>query len=290
MKRILNIAGVLIVVSMLSGCCVAHEWEDATCVTPKTCSTCEKTEGEALGHKWEEATCAKAKHCTVCGITEGEVLEHQWIVADYENPKMCTVCGETEGEKLKTFVEEHGINVNREVGKEYIYETVTSTDNTDVESVKGKLTLTNKEFVEGKERYEAEEGYKWCILNAQMIFDGIEYPAARKKGVNLAYRWIDAKSGKRNFVKRIVDNENGTTVELWNIDGKEVPITVTIELDSEWQNGILNIWYECGIKVPKDYDDLVFCFTNALLWNSDNDVIDFEKINDENMIALSINE
>ena len=36
---------------------IAHEWTDATCGTPKTCTKCDLTEGEALGHSWQEADC-----------------------------------------------------------------------------------------------------------------------------------------------------------------------------------------------------------------------------------------
>lgn len=73
--------GVLCVVSLVfiflyfSGTC-SHEWIDATCTAPKTCSKCEKTEGESLGHSWEEATCTEPKTCSRCGLTEGEALGH----------------------------------------------------------------------------------------------------------------------------------------------------------------------------------------------------------------------
>ena len=54
-----------------------HKWEKATCITPKTCKICGKTEGEALGHTWEPATCEKPKICSACGKTEGEPLGHE---------------------------------------------------------------------------------------------------------------------------------------------------------------------------------------------------------------------
>lgn len=54
-----------------------HEWIDATCTQPQTCSKCGKTEGEALGHipgDWEEgtpdpvsATVEYYQVCQVCG-------------------------------------------------------------------------------------------------------------------------------------------------------------------------------------------------------------------------------
>ncbi len=77
-----------------------HDWDDASCTTPKTCRICKTTEGEALGHQWKEANCTSPKTCTVCGVTDGEALGHQWKEADCTSPKTCAVCGETEGEAL----------------------------------------------------------------------------------------------------------------------------------------------------------------------------------------------
>ena len=111
---------------LLSGCCLKHDfaeasctqpqtctkcgetegeplehiWVEATCTEPKQCSVCNLTEGEPLGHTLSEATCIEASKCEVCNIVEGEPLGHNFKEADYENPKTCVVCGLTEGEPL----------------------------------------------------------------------------------------------------------------------------------------------------------------------------------------------
>lgn len=55
----------------------AHEWADATCLAPKTCSKCGSTEGAALGHvPGAEATCTTAQTCTVCGVELVAKLGH----------------------------------------------------------------------------------------------------------------------------------------------------------------------------------------------------------------------
>ena len=103
-----------------------HEWVEANCETPKTCSLCEATEGEALGHVWVEATCEMpmvcsicqaedgaalghdmvdascefAKHCSRCDLTEGEPLGHNWDNATCTLAQKCSVCAKTEGEPL----------------------------------------------------------------------------------------------------------------------------------------------------------------------------------------------
>jgi hypothetical protein len=63
-----------------------HDWIDATCTTPKTCSLCGKTEGEALGHI-EEIIPAEAATCEESGLTEGvrcsrcgEILVEQQVI------------------------------------------------------------------------------------------------------------------------------------------------------------------------------------------------------------------
>lgn len=115
---------ILAMFMLLTGCCLAHDFTEATCVQFATCTKCGEIEGELLPHTWVEATCEKSKECSVCGMTEGEPLGHNfkeatctesavcttcntvggeakghdWIEADYENPKTCNVCGLTEGE------------------------------------------------------------------------------------------------------------------------------------------------------------------------------------------------
>ncbi len=86
---------------VLTGCACKHEaWNDADCVTPRTCENCDATEGEPLGHTWKDATCTAPKTCETCGETEGEPIGHNWKDATCTVPKTCEVCGETEGEAL----------------------------------------------------------------------------------------------------------------------------------------------------------------------------------------------
>lgn len=77
-----------------------HEWQDATCTSPRTCSVCGKTDGVPLDHQWIAATCTAPKTCSVCGATNGKPSGHDWNKATCETPKVCSVCGETDGEPL----------------------------------------------------------------------------------------------------------------------------------------------------------------------------------------------
>ena len=113
---------------MTEGEATGHQWKEATCTDPRTCTLCGATEGEALGHKWEHndeldedicsvcgltiteatlgypcthkwapATCTAPKTCTVCGSTRGEPVDHSWVDATCTTPKTCSVCGATMG-------------------------------------------------------------------------------------------------------------------------------------------------------------------------------------------------
>lgn len=97
MKKIIVGIMAVLMAAGLSGCCLVHDWEEATCEKPKTCAKCGETEGEALGHVWEEATCTKAKACSVCGAEQGSPLGHSWKAATCTEAAACTVCG-TAGE------------------------------------------------------------------------------------------------------------------------------------------------------------------------------------------------
>ena len=78
-----------------------HSWVNATCTTPKTCSACSETSGEALGHDMTvAATCTTPLSCSRCDYTEGEALGHTWVDATCTAPKTCSVCSATEGEAL----------------------------------------------------------------------------------------------------------------------------------------------------------------------------------------------
>lgn len=110
LKKLLTVLLLVFCVSMLSACCMRHEWKEATCTEPKTCQNCEKTEGDAAGHVWQDATCNEAKTCSICGEKEGNALGHKW--SDWEiiegtslsengnKVRRCNACGEENHQEL----------------------------------------------------------------------------------------------------------------------------------------------------------------------------------------------
>lgn len=99
-KRIVLLSLTLICILLLSACKCEHQWIEADCVTPKTCSECQETEGAPSGHSWIAATCEAPKICEVCALTEGEAKGHSWTEANCTKPKTCSVCHQTEGKEL----------------------------------------------------------------------------------------------------------------------------------------------------------------------------------------------
>lgn len=96
--KILTAAGMCCLMFVLSGCCLRHQYEEATCEQPRTCTKCGAIQGEALGHQYTEATCEQPKTCIRCGLTVGSALGHRYVEATCEQPKTCTVCKATVGE------------------------------------------------------------------------------------------------------------------------------------------------------------------------------------------------
>lgn len=113
-KRWLMLVGVVafLLIAVMMYRSLYHEWQEATCTTPRTCSICGKADGEPLGHSWTEATCTEPRTCSVCGSTEGEALGHDfpdtgWVVdsestctAAGSRHNTCSRCGETITEEL----------------------------------------------------------------------------------------------------------------------------------------------------------------------------------------------
>lgn len=107
MKKLMSVAALVMVMCLLlTGCqelpfelpfdlpfLHQHEWQDATCLAPKTCA-CGATEGEALGHTpGEEATCTAAQICTVCNAELAPVKDHTpGKEATCDTAQKCTVC------------------------------------------------------------------------------------------------------------------------------------------------------------------------------------------------------
>ena len=88
MKKLICVLMLLAMMLSLPSCGCEHNWQKASCKTPKTCTLCGITEGAVADHVWDAATCIKPKTCSVCGKTEGSVSTTHSFSGD-----KCTACG-----------------------------------------------------------------------------------------------------------------------------------------------------------------------------------------------------
>ena len=69
-----------------------HNWEEATCTTPKKCTLCGAADGAPLGHKGGTATCTELAECEVCGVEYGD-YKHNANEATCGQASVCADCG-----------------------------------------------------------------------------------------------------------------------------------------------------------------------------------------------------
>lgn len=175
-KRIL--IPLLISTLSLSGCCLfSHDFAEATCTTPSTCTKCGEIQGEALGHTFTDATCTEAKTCSVCNFAEGNPLEHQWLEATTENPKTCDRCGLTEGEPLQddfsqAKIDDHEVEIEAPVKEE----------SGPVDSTGDNVTIDEGDYVEPSPEEKAAQVEKDTSEMGQPSETFLKYSEKYKNG------------------------------------------------------------------------------------------------------------
>lgn len=172
MKKI-SLSALITVFSLLilSGCCKEHQWMDATCDAPRTCSVCGKTDGEKLEHVWDEATCAAPKTCALCGITEGDALPHtEGTPANYQSGAICPVCGAETSNKIAPDFESKNIpGTFIDVMQTVPYITACYEDPTQLTT--GQATVIEYDRFDSDETHEAKEDYEWIKVTWQITYD-----------------------------------------------------------------------------------------------------------------------
>ena len=59
-------------------------------------------------HDWIEADCTNPRTCSICGETNGVALGHYWQLPTFETPYLCLRCGAENGDKLPSFAFSRG--------------------------------------------------------------------------------------------------------------------------------------------------------------------------------------
>ncbi|MDE7224204.1 MAG: hypothetical protein K2O34_10540 [Acetatifactor sp.] len=290
MKKRFVMAGMTMALGvLLTGCHMKHEWQEATCTQPRTCTIGKETEGEPLGHVWKEADCTKPRTCMACGETEGEALEHSWQEADYFNPQICLVCGKTQGDKVQPSFETHGLSINTRVGETYDYVTRCSADES--KTTVGKLTFSNYR------RFDAAtselEGYEWRAVHMEIAFTDEN---AQNYGMRVRFsheNYYDTEAWDE--VHDASDNSKLYTIHYNGQDYTKCQFMFDGTGFGGWVDGV-NTWEgEAFAIVPIGYDGMVLCLRNAGLdWEegeyiydiADKDTI-FFRMDDREVVEAS---
>lgn len=246
----------LFLIALMSGCCLVHDWEMATCTTPRICSKCGETEGEALGHVWLEATCESEKVCSTCGETEGEALGHVLTEANYQETAKCSVCGESVGEPLEADFEKYDIVYETQYNVPYAY-TTHCEENRDY-TVTGTVMFSDFRVFEFDETHEAEEGYEWQAVNVTFEFSDFYVD-------KYWWEWWCTNTDYYNIAEfRNSWTEDGfSTVNYNGIDYDKCTNDYEYIGDS-YDFALSHVEYIFYVRVPIGYDGTVFAFYD---WN-----------------------
>jgi len=225
-KKLRGLAVLLIAMicfSAFAGCSHTHEWKDADCTNPKTCTGCEETEGEALGHQFSQATYQTPAQCSVCGITEGDVL-----TPDFQS---------------------YGIETDLYApgdSTDYITE---SGENSDII---GHVVLTSYDITSSYKEIEARDGYECRVA----VFD-VEFGSdALTSGVNSLFYVTDYYNTK--LFSENIDHTNPVySVANVNINGENRPVYVSQMGEYNVSGDKLNFTLTICVQVPTGYDGIV---------------------------------
>ncbi len=253
-KKLISGLSVISVMLCLSGCCISHEWQDATCTAPQTCAKCGRTEGVPLGHTWADATCTIPKTCSECRETDGEPLGHGELTeANYQQGANCTVCGEDVGEPLTAAFETHGLTINAKENVTYDYVTSVSKDDPSTKTT-GHLTFYNYHIVENMEYLENIDGYEWRSVHVNILFDG-EYASQNPSFENYydIEGWDDSS---------FLDESSGNRLYTVNYLGEDYPKCTYRSFNDRWSYFGNITTYDCDhyFRVPIGYDGAVISY------------------------------
>ena len=273
MKRITAFAIVTALLFLLCACGHVHSWTEADCTSPRTCSSCGQTQGEALGHRWQEATCTAPKTCLRCGVTESAPLGHDWTKAtcaapktclrcgetegeplphtpteaDYQHPSVCSVCGAVCGPALEADFVKYGFDRFCETGVSYPYKTLSKGRDREIT---GTFEVTSYVITKGDgDKLEVTEGYEWRVVaftasfpaadaEPKVIFD--DYYDSLLMNETCGPDTVGGAAWRVHWDGSLLRcNHREETLTEWNEDGSKT---------CSW------IWY---FHVPEGYDGVV---------------------------------
>lgn len=286
---------------LLAGCSCQHQWTDATCTEPKTCSKCALTEGEALGHSWKDADCVTPKTCSRCAVTEGSPLDHRWEAATCTRPKTCRVCSATEGQPLEhTWVGETTlfsaplcsvcgtegeplpgyfaqkdlvVNLLPKEAAEYTTSTFVRPDL----DTTGLLTVSGMDIFEYDSTHRIKKGFEWRRVDISIHFSDNR---SALYGANVAFARADY------YQEQELTKANKQERFTVTYQDKEYSCLASYENPQLLEDGSSSLYrVTCCVQVPVGYDGVILAFHRGGLALEG---LQLHEVEDENMLLLRL--
>lgn len=267
-KHLIFAAALLICALLFTGCQCSHEWAEADCVSAKTCTKCDVTEGEALGHDWLDATCAAPKTCSRCAVTEGEALAHTWQDATYQSAKTCTACAATEGEALTADFAALGLEIDADAtgtpcsftagGKPFTasiisWDTFTAAEVTD--AMLSHYTESPADLEGYLSHVQDLEGYEWKVV--RLSLEGSDISGMNEIPVLADYGDYYDIEGQVNSLEEGTDHPTRFTVNFRGQDYTDCAYCTFYTINHDGSRKVLTIDQWMYFRMPAGYDGLV---------------------------------
>lgn len=300
-KHTLILLTFLLCTALLAGCSCQHQWTDATCTVPKTCSKCGISEGDSPGHSWQDADCVTPRSCSRCTLTEGSPLGHSWAEATCTSPKTCTRCclteglpldhiweGEatlysapfcavcdTRGEPLPSYFLQNGLvpNTQPQTSADHITGTLVRPDL----DTTGSFHASEVQIFEADDTHRAKKGYEWRSVEISITFSDTR---SALYGTNVSC--VRADYYQDQELKPANKQERFTVT----YHGKEYKCLAIYEKGSfYYDDGSSEFYLTCYVQVPEGYDGVVLAFPHSSIAING---MHLQEVEDANMLLFRL--
>ena len=218
-----------------------HVWVDADCTTPKTCSLCGETEGEALGHSYGEATETVAPDCTNAG----------------EQQSTCSVCGDVKTETVNALGHNYVDGICSVCGEAQPLEvTIETFANTGVLDGTASISWTNGDFSVVNQKSSSSTAIRTSDTDHFRLYVGNTFTvsggAMTKVVINCVSGYpINDSTNKVNDGWTVT--ANGTAITYTATNGSADELTITIGKQSRIQSVVITPYVEAPSDCEHDY-------------------------------------
>ena len=253
MKKTVILLMLIIILLCMGGCCVLHDWTDATCTEASYCLNCGEMRGDALGHDWQAD--AGILICSRCGaVDDSEERAALGKPPLEENTAPAVVSQEPVSE---ADFEKYGIEINLAYNE--VCSFTTQTRDMSALVTTGELAVTDFGVLPSDSTHPQREGYEWRYVIMQATFYDDN---AHKNGVKVMTLCEDYYDLVLRGTTQRLDADGYTAYTVMS-GGEEKECRYKRKSAwSDWyttDNGQRAILYSClwEIEIPTGYDGTV---------------------------------